>query len=61
MVKSKHFTDFFNKSSKFLEKVIENGDGDMLEMILNDGFKSKDKNGQRNFGDKAKAKILKKM
>jgi hypothetical protein len=35
----------------------------MFEKIRNnkDGFKSKDKNGQRNFGDKAKAKILKKM
>lgn len=41
LVKSKHFTDFFNRSSKFLEKVLDHGDGDMLEMILKDGFKAK--------------------
>lgn len=41
LVKSKHFSDFFNKSSKFLEKVLDYGDGDMIELLLKDGIKSK--------------------
>lgn len=41
LVKSKHFNDFFNRSSKFLEKVLDNGDGDMIELMLKDGIKSK--------------------
>lgn len=42
LIKSKHFNDFFNRSSKVLEKVLDNGDGDMIENMLKDGIKSKD-------------------
>lgn len=41
LTKSKHFNDFFNKSSKFMEKVLDHGDGDMIELYLSDGIKSK--------------------
>jgi hypothetical protein len=34
VVKSRVFTDFFNRSSKFLEKVLDHGDGDMIELLL---------------------------
>jgi hypothetical protein len=40
-VKSKNFNDFFNRSSKFLEKVLHHGDGNMIELLLKDGIKSK--------------------
>lgn len=30
LVKSKHFNEFFNRSSKFLEKVLDYGDGDIV-------------------------------
>lgn len=43
MVKSKHFTDFFNRSSKFVEKMLDHGEGDMIELLLREGVKSKDK------------------
>lgn len=43
MVKSRNFNDFFNKSSKFLEKVLDHGDGDMIEMLLNEGLKNREK------------------
>lgn len=41
VVKSKNFNDFFNRSSKFLEKVLDNGDGNMIELLLKDGIKEK--------------------
>jgi hypothetical protein len=34
VVKSSNFGDFFNRSSKFMEKVLDHGDGDMIEMLL---------------------------
>ena len=43
MIKSRNFGDFFNRSSKFLEKVLDHGDGDMIEMLLKEGIKSKDR------------------
>jgi hypothetical protein len=43
VVKSRNFNDFFNRSSKFLEKVLDHGDGDMIEMLLKEGLKSKDR------------------
>ena len=41
LVRSKNFTDFFNRSSKVVEKVLDYGEGDMIEMVLKDGIKSK--------------------
>ena len=41
LVRSKKFNDFFNSSSKFVEKVLDHGDGDMIELLLKDGIKSK--------------------
>lgn len=41
VVKSRNFTDFFNRSSKFLEKVLDHGDGDMIELLLKEGLKNK--------------------
>ena len=43
MIKSRNFTDFFNRSSKFLEKVLDHGDGDMIELILREGLKTRDR------------------
>lgn len=43
VVKSRSFADFFNRSSKFLEKVLDHGDGDMIEMLMREGLKSKDR------------------
>ena len=43
VVKSRNFNDFFNKSSKFLEKVLDHGDGDMIEMLLKEGLKNRDR------------------
>jgi hypothetical protein len=39
LVKSKNFHDFFDRSSKFLEKVLDNGDANMIELLLKDGIK----------------------
>lgn len=39
-MKSKHFSDFFNQSTKLLEKVLDRGDGDMLELMLQDDLKT---------------------
>ena len=36
LMKSKHFSDFFNQSTKLLEKVLDKGDGEMLELLLTD-------------------------
>jgi hypothetical protein len=41
-LKSKHFSDFFNQSTKLLEKVLDRGDGEMLEMMLHDEMKGSD-------------------
>jgi len=30
VVKSRNFNDFLNRSSKFMEKVMDHGDGDMI-------------------------------
>ena len=49
MVKSRNFNDFFTKSSKFLEKVLDHGDGDMIEMLLNEGLKNRERTGQDIF------------
>lgn len=43
VIKSRNFTDFFNRSSKFLEKVLDHGDGDMIELLLREGLKSRDR------------------
>ena len=43
MVKSRNFSDFFNRSSKFMEKVLDHGDGDMIENLLRDGLKNREK------------------
>ncbi len=43
MMKSKNFSDFFNRSSKVLDKILEHGDGDMIEMILQEGLKSQNR------------------
>ena len=42
-MKSRNFHDFFNRSSKFLEKVLDHGDGDMIEMLLREGLKTRDR------------------
>lgn len=39
LLKSKHFSDFFNQSTKLLEKVLDRGDGDMLELMLEDSLR----------------------
>jgi hypothetical protein len=43
VIKSRNFTDFFNRSSKFLEKVLDHGDGDMIELLLREGLKTRDR------------------
>ena len=43
VVKSRNFNDFLNRSSKFMEKVMDHGDGDMIEMLLKEGLKSRDR------------------
>lgn len=46
VVKSRNFNEFFNRSSKFLEKVLDHGNGDMIEMLLKEGLKTRDRSGQ---------------
>ena len=43
VIKSRNFADFFNRSSKFLEKVLDHGDGDMLELVLREALKTRDR------------------
>jgi dynein intermediate chain len=40
LLKSKHFVDFFNQSTKVLEKMLDGRDGDMLELLLQDDMKT---------------------
>ena len=41
LVKIKDFTDFSTDHLSLEKSFLDHGDGDMLEMILKDGFKAK--------------------
>jgi hypothetical protein len=55
LVKSKNFNDFFDRSSKFLENVLNRGDGNMIESLLKDDRNLKDGKGVK---DKIKSKNM---
>ena len=41
VVKSRSFNDFLNRSSKFLEKVLDHSEGRVMESLINESLQDK--------------------